>query len=47
MGVEVKTNVIVKDYDGKVVTLNNGETIKSKQVIWTAGGNRQYYKRHR
>jgi NADH dehydrogenase len=37
MGTEVKTNVIVKNYDGKIVTLNNGETIKSKQVIWTAG----------
>jgi NADH dehydrogenase len=37
MGVEVKTKVIVKDYDGKTITLNNGETIKSKQVIWTAG----------
>ncbi len=37
LGVEVKTNVIVKNYDGKIVTLNNGECIKSKHVIWTAG----------
>ena len=37
LGVDVKTNVIVKNYDGKMVTLNNGECIKSKHVIWTAG----------
>ncbi|MDP1809786.1 MAG: NAD(P)/FAD-dependent oxidoreductase [Sediminibacterium sp.] len=37
LGVHVKTNVIVKNYDGKMVTLNNGECIKSKHVIWTAG----------
>lgn len=37
LGVELKTDVIVKDYDGKIITLNNGETIKSKNVIWTAG----------
>jgi NADH:ubiquinone reductase (H+-translocating) len=37
IGVEVKTNTIVKSYDGKILTLNNGETIKSKHVIWAAG----------
>lgn len=37
LGVEVKTNVIVKDYDGKIITLNTGEKIKSKNVIWAAG----------
>jgi NADH dehydrogenase len=37
LGVKVKTNTIVKSYDGKIVTLNNGETIKSKHVIWSAG----------
>ncbi len=37
MGVDVRTKVIVKDYDGKTVTLNNGESIKSEHVIWTAG----------
>jgi NADH dehydrogenase len=37
MGVDIRTNVIVKNYDGKVVTLNNGDSIKSKHVIWTAG----------
>lgn len=37
MGVEVITNVCVTNYDGKVATLNNGDTIKSKNVIWAAG----------
>ncbi|HLO89634.1 MAG TPA: NAD(P)/FAD-dependent oxidoreductase [Lentimicrobium sp.] len=37
MGVDILTNVMVKNYDGKEITLNNGHTIKSKQVIWTAG----------
>ena len=37
LGVTVMTNVFVDDYDGKIVTLNNGETIKSKRIIWAAG----------
>ena len=37
MGVIVKTGTFVKDYDGEVVTLNNGETIHTKNVIWSAG----------
>jgi NADH dehydrogenase len=37
MGVTVKTNVFVTGYDGKVITLNNGELIKTKRVIWAAG----------
>jgi NADH dehydrogenase len=37
MGVEVRTSVFVKSYDGKTITLNTGETIKSRQVIWAAG----------
>lgn len=37
MGVIVKTGTLVKDYDGEVVTLNSGETILSKNVIWSAG----------
>ena len=37
MGVIVKTNVIVSNYDGDKITLNNGETIRSKSVIWSAG----------
>lgn len=37
LGVVVKTNTIVSNYDGKVVTLQNGETINSRNVIWAAG----------
>lgn len=37
LGVIVKTNTIVNDYDGLTVTLNNGEIIPSKNVIWAAG----------
>ncbi|WP_111309701.1 NAD(P)/FAD-dependent oxidoreductase [Confluentibacter sediminis] len=37
LGVIVKTNTIVSDYDGTLVSLNNGEIIQSKNVIWAAG----------
>lgn len=37
MGVIVKTGIIVKDYDGEKVILNNGEIIPTKNVIWSAG----------
>lgn len=37
MGVIVKTNVTVTNYDGETITLNNGETIPSQSVIWSAG----------
>ena len=37
LGVDVRTKVLVKNYNGKVVILNNGESIKSNHVIWTAG----------
>ena len=37
MGVNVKTGVFVKQYDGKTVVLSNGETINSNNVIWSAG----------
>lgn len=37
MGVDIMTDVMVKGYDGRVIILSNGTTIKSKQVIWTAG----------
>ncbi|MCB4808150.1 NAD(P)/FAD-dependent oxidoreductase [Tamlana sp. 62-3] len=37
LGVVVKTNTFVKDYDGEMVTLNTGEHITSKNVIWAAG----------
>jgi NADH dehydrogenase len=37
LGVEVWTNTIVKDYDGKTVRLQDGRTIESNTVIWAAG----------
>jgi NADH dehydrogenase len=37
MGVEVMTSLFVKSYDRDTVLLSNGESIKSRQVIWTAG----------
>lgn len=37
MGVIVKTSTIVNNYDGKTVSLQNGETIQAKNVIWAAG----------
>src|SRR5690554_2018499 len=37
MGVIVKTGTVVKDYDGELVTLSSGETIHSRNVIWSAG----------
>ena len=37
LNVIVETNTIVKDYDGKTVTLQSGETIQSALVIWAAG----------
>jgi len=36
-GVEVRTEVYVTSYNGYDVVLNNGETIKSQNVIWAAG----------
>lgn len=37
MGVIVKKETIVTNYDGKVVTLKSGEQILTKKVIWSAG----------
>lgn len=37
LGVIIKTGVFVTDYDGNTLKMNNGETIKSKHVIWAAG----------
>lgn len=37
MGVKVITDTIVKNYDGEMLLLNNGEKIKTKTVIWAAG----------
>jgi NADH dehydrogenase len=37
LGVTVRTEVLVSGYDGNIVTLSNGESIKSRNVIWAAG----------
>lgn len=37
LGVIVKTNTVVKSYDGKTVTMQNGDTIDAAMVIWAAG----------
>ena len=37
MGVIIYTETIVTDYDGITLTLNTGEKIKTKSVIWSAG----------
>ena len=37
LGVHVRTNQVVKDYDGNTVTLNDGSTIMANTVIWAAG----------
>jgi NADH:ubiquinone reductase (H+-translocating) len=42
MGVKLLTETYVRDYDGKILTLENGDVINSRTVIWAAGviGNR-------
>jgi NADH dehydrogenase len=37
MGVTIMTETFVTQYDGTTLTLNSGQTIKSKNVIWAAG----------
>jgi len=37
LGVEVKTNTFVKDYDGKSVLLADGKTLATDTLIWAAG----------
>jgi NADH:ubiquinone reductase (H+-translocating) len=37
LGVIIKKNTRVTDYDGEVVTMNDATTIHSKKVIWAAG----------
>lgn len=37
LGVNVQLNTIVKDYDGRFVTLTNGDKISTRTVIWAAG----------
>lgn len=37
MGVNIITEAFVKRYDGNILELSNGNTIKTKTVIWAAG----------
>ena len=37
LGVTVKTDTLLKDYDGEKITFQNGDVIPSKMVIWAAG----------
>ncbi|HEY6505799.1 MAG TPA: FAD-dependent oxidoreductase, partial [Chitinophagaceae bacterium] len=37
LGVTVMTNTLVKDYDGKNVSLQDGSTIATNTLIWAAG----------
>lgn len=37
LGVIVKTETFVTNYDGKTATLNNGQTILTTNLIWAAG----------
>jgi NADH dehydrogenase len=37
LGVIVKTNTIIKSFDGNTATLSTGEEIPTKNVIWAAG----------
>lgn len=37
LGVEVKLNTRVDDYDGTLLTISDGEKIKTKSVVWAAG----------
>lgn len=42
LGVHVMTGIRVLDYNGKEITLNNGQKLATRKVIWSAGitGNR-------
>ena len=37
MGVKILKETFVKNYDGETATLSNGNTIKTKTLIWSAG----------
>jgi NADH dehydrogenase len=37
MGVKLKLGAVVQDYDGKLLTLKDGTTIRTRNMIWTAG----------
>ncbi|GAB2558756.1 NAD(P)/FAD-dependent oxidoreductase [Spirosoma aerophilum] len=37
LGVQVRLNTRVKDFDGRVVTMNDGTTLRTNNLIWAAG----------
>ncbi len=37
LGVHVRLNTRVKDFDGRVVTMNDGTTLRTNNLIWAAG----------
>lgn len=37
LGVNVRTSLVVKEYDGHIATLSNGEQIPTYNLIWSAG----------
>jgi NADH dehydrogenase len=37
LGVNVRLNTRVKDFDGRIVTMNDGSTLRTNNLIWTAG----------
>ncbi len=37
MGVDIRKNIFVKNFDGKTILLSDGSILKSRKVIWTAG----------
>jgi len=37
LGIEVKTNTRVLDYDGTTISLSDGTTVNSRTLVWSAG----------
>lgn len=37
LGVRIIKNAVVTDFDGEIVTMKDGSTIRAKKVIWAAG----------
>jgi len=37
LGVQIHLKTLVKDFDGELLTMNNGEEMRTKNFIWTAG----------
>ncbi len=37
LGVNVHLETLVKDYDGDLMTMSNGQTMRTRNFIWTAG----------